>query len=534
MRFAMKIGLAVMFLAIVATAVAFGQAEPQYGGTLVVASSQTFVGFNPMFDRETYSGYVIDQVFDSLITTNPNNGKPAPYLADSWEISKDGSQITFHLHHGVKFHNGAPLTAKDVKFTYDWVLNKENASPGLAYLSWLKEVRVVDDYTVKFILKPESTPFPPAVLSCNFGIVPKDTFIKMGKDAFREHPVGSGPFIFKEWVKGDHVTLVRNDNYWLKKPYLEKVIFRPIPTLATAMLELESGGVDITDNVVSEDIPRFKKMKDVNILQAPSLSYFWLGFNLRKAPFNDIRFRKAVYESFSMDDAVQSIFHGLTGERTYGVIPPPMWANDEAYLKTLALPENDKDADRLFNELRKEGVIPKGFSVTVYAPPDPRRVKLATIVATALKAHGIDASVQSLEWGSYMSLLFRSKENPTGDYGMYLLGWSDQPDPHFFLWYLADSVNARVGGYNSAGFSDPVVDYLLEKGDTSLDPNVRELAYVAAQRLFIRSYAHIPAYRYIETRGVRARVHGFYIGITGGIRLCDPFTNVWVEPKARG
>ena len=530
----MKVGVKVMFVAAVVflfAVVAWGQANPQYGGTLVIASSQTFVGFNPMFDRENYSLYVMDQIFDSLITVNPKDGKPAPYLADSWEIAKDGSTITFHLHHGVKFHNGDPLTAADVKFTYEWVLDKDNGSVGLAYLSWLKEVQVVDDYTVKFVLKPESTPFPPAILSCNFGIVPKDAFLAMGKDKFRENPIGSGPFVFKEWVKGDHVTLVRNDNYWLKKPYLEKIVFRPIPNLATAMLELESGGVDITDNMVAEDIPRFRKMADVNVLQGPSLSYFWIGFNLRKAPFNDIRFRKAVYESFSVDDAVQSIFHGLTGERTYGVIPPPLWANDEEYLKTLALPENEEDADRLFNQLRKEGVLPKDFSVTVYAPPDPRRIKLATIVATALKAHGINASVQSLEWGSYMSMLFRSEEDPVGQYGIYTLGWSDQPDPHFFLWYLAHSENARVGGYNSAGFSDPVVDYLLDQGDTSLDQNVRELAYVAAQRLFIRSYAHIPAYRYIETKGVRTRVHGFAIGLAGEIRICDPFTNVWVEPK---
>ena len=522
--------LVLIAVLLLSTAIAVGQTEPQYGGTLTIASSQTFRGFNPMFDRENYSAYVINQIFDDLICLDPDTLEPAPYLADSWDISADGSEIVWHLHHGVTFHNGEALTADDVKFTYDWCLDDANASPVSSYLSWLDNVQVIDDYTVKFIVKADLAPFAPAILSNNIGIVPKDTFQKMGADEFRINPVGSGPFIFKEWVQGDHVTLERNENYWLTKPYLKELIFRPIPTLATAMLELESGGVDITDNLVTEDIPRFQGMDDVKVEQAPSLSYFWMGFNLRKAPFSDIRFRKAVYESFSMDDAVQSIFKGLTGERSYGVIPPAMWANDEEYLKkNVALKENDEDADRLFNELRKEGILPKDFSVVVYAPPDPRRVKLATIVATSLQEHGIDATVQSLEWGSYMDLTFRNEDNPAGDYGMYFMGWSDQPDPHAFLYYLFHSENARVGGYNSAGFSDPVVDFLIEKGASSLNQETRELAYVAAQRLIMRSYAHIPAYHYIESKGVRARVHGFSPDPAGGIRIVDPFTNVWVE-----
>jgi len=525
-----SVALVLVGILLLGAATVVAQGTPQYGGTLVISSSQTFRGFNPMFDRENYSAYVTSQIFDDLICLDPKTLEPAPYLADSWDISADGSEIVWHLHHGVTFQNGEALTADDVKFTYDWCLDDANASPVSSYLSWLDNVQIIDDYTVKFVVKADWAPFAPAILSNNIGIVPKDTFLEMGADEFRSNPVGSGPFMFKEWVQGDHVALERNDNYWLTKPYLQEIIFRPIPTLATAMLELESGGVDITDNLVTEDIPRFQGMDDVKVEQAPSLSYFWMGFNLRKAPFNDVRFRKAVYESFSMDDAVQSIFKGLTGERSYGVLPPAMWANDEEYLKNnIALKENDEDADRLFNELRDEGILPKGFSVIVYAPPDPRRVKLATIVATSLQEHGIDATVQSLEWGSYMDIMFRSDDDPIGDYGMFFFGWSDQPDPHAFLYYLFHSDNARVGGYNTSGFSDPVVDFLLEKGASSLDQETRELAYVAAQRLIMRSYANIPGYHYIESKGVRARVHGFSPDPAGGIRIVDPFTNVWME-----
>lgn len=519
------IGLALMLV------FGFSVFAVQKGGTLTIHSSQTFKDMNPMISNDVYSMYVINAIFDELVAMNPDTLEPEPYLAKNWEFSEDKCEITYYIQDGVKAHNGEVINAEDVAFTFNWIINPENASPNATEFAWLKEVVVVDDLTAKFVTKPEKCPFAPALQAENYAVVPKDTFLERGADEFNINPVGSGPFKFVEWKTGDHATVEKNEDYWLKEPNLDKIIFRPIPKLATAMLELEKGGVDITDNMTAEDIPRFKDMDEVVVQQRPSLSYFYFAFNDSKAPFNNPKFRKAVHLSFNMNDAVQAIFKGLTGIRAYGAVPPALWANDREYLKNnVALEEDDDQASKLFRELRTEGVLPAAFSPTIYCPPDPRREKLSTIVATNLMEHGIKAKVQPLEWGAYLDLLYRSKEKPLGEYGMYVIGWSGSPDPYAFLYYLFTTENAIVGsGNNFSFYSNPVVDELIGEANTTFDFDTREKNYVEAQRIIMGTYVHIPAYHYIETRGVRARVHDFQVSPTADMNIVDPYVNVWVE-----
>jgi peptide/nickel transport system substrate-binding protein len=523
-----------IFLIGLALILAFGLSAfaVQKGGTLTIASGQTFKDLNPMISNSAYDFYVINQIYDDLLYTNPETNFPeATGVAKNYEFSEDKCEITFHIQEGITAHNGEVINAEDVAFTFNWIIDPENASPNASELAWLQEVEVVDDLTAKFITKPEKCPYAPALLGESRAVVPKDTFLEMGADKFNRNPVGSGPFKFVEWKSGDHITLVKNENYWLKEPNLDKIIFRPIPKLATMMLELEKGGVDITDTMVAEDIPRFKEMDDVKVLTQNSFSYFYFAFNMSKAPFNDIRFRKAVYQSFSMDNAVQAIFKGLTAVRAYGAVPPPMWANDSEYLKNnVALEEDAEEASRLFRELRKENVLPPNFSPTIYCPPDPRRTKLSTIVATSLKEHGIDTKVQPLEWGAYLDLLYRSGEHPLGEYGMYVIGWSSIADPYGYLYYLFTSENAVVGsGNNFSFYSNPLVDQLILEANTTFDKEVREEKYVKAQRIIFESYVHLPAYHYIENRGTRARVKGYTPDPSASMNICTPYANVWVE-----
>ncbi|HIP99735.1 TPA: ABC transporter substrate-binding protein [Candidatus Bipolaricaulota bacterium] len=476
--------------------------------------------------------YVINAVFDELLSLDPETLKPAPYVAKSWEISEDGAEITFYLHEGIKFHNGEPLTAEDVAFTFNWIADPANGSPNQTEFEWLEEVVVIDDYTVKFVTKPDWAPYAPALLGENYAIVPKDTVLEMGDDEFNVNPVGSGPFKFVEWKRGDHITVVRNEDYWLTKPYLERIIFRPIPNLATMMLELETGGIDIADNVPAQDAKRFMDNPDLGVVvqQIPSLSYFYLGFNMSKPPSNDIRFRRAVYMSFDVTAAVDAVFQNLTGLRAYGAVPPALWANDREYLRTIALQEDDEQAKALFDELKAEGVIPEGYKAVIYCPPDPRRIQISTVVATNLIENGVDAEVQPLEWGPYLDLLYRSEEKPEGEYDMYVIGWSGSPDPNAFLYYLFTSDNATVGTANNFSFyMNERVDTLIKYAGTTLDPDIREPLYVAAQRIIFKDIVHIPLYHYIETRGVRTRVHDYQVSPTATMDIVSPFNNVWVE-----
>ncbi|MFB6214750.1 MAG: ABC transporter substrate-binding protein, partial [Candidatus Bipolaricaulia bacterium] len=138
-----------------------GAQEVEKGGTLTVASGQNFKDLNPMVSNAVYDFYVINQIFDELVVLDPKTLEPKPYVAKSWEFNKEDCSIVFHIKEGIEFHNGEKLTAEDVAFTFNWIINPENASPNRTEYAWLKEVKVVDDYTVKFIEKEDKCPYAP-------------------------------------------------------------------------------------------------------------------------------------------------------------------------------------------------------------------------------------------------------------------------------------------------------------------------------------------------------------------------------------
>jgi len=500
------------------------------GGDLVIGVSQTFKDMDPRIANSAYDSYVINVVFDGLIILHPDTLAPAPWVAKSWEILSD-SQVRFYLNEGIKFHNGEDLTAEDVAFTFNWIADEANNSPNMTELIWVEECIVIDEYTVDVITKPEYAPFAPGFGSETQAIVPMDTVLAMGDEAFNLSPVGSGPFKFVEWLPGDKLTVERNEDYWLVYPNLDTITYRPIPELSVMMLELESGGVDIADNMPATDVARFMAMDEVVVQQVGSLSYYHMFFNLQSPISSDIRFRKACYMSVEMEDAVFSIFQGLTGVKAYGCIPPALWANDQEWLKdNVYLSEDDEEAQRLFAELKAEGVIPDGYTIRIHTPLDPRRRQLATIMATSLIENGVDAVVIPLDWGPLLDLAYRSESDPVGDFEMMWMGWSGGPDPHDFAFYLFHSANATVGSADNMSWTMiPEVDDLLDQAANTIDQATREDLYVQAQRLIYQNYSAVPGYHLVETRGVRARVQGFRISPLSNHWICTPYHNVWVQ-----
>ncbi len=500
------------------------------GGDLVIASSQTFKDLDPRIANSAYDSYVINVVYDGLIILHPETLAPAPWIAKSWDILSD-SQVRFYLNEGIKFHNGEDLTAEDVAFTFNWIADEANNSPNMTELIWMEEAIIIDEYTVDIITKAEYAPFAPGFGTETQSIVPMDTVLEMGDEAFNLAPVGSGPFVFVEWLPGDRIVVERNEDYWLVYPNLDTITYRPIPELSVMMLELESGGVHIADNMPAADVPRFQANPDVEVLQVGSLSYFHMYFNLNSPISSDIRFRKACYMSVDMEAAVFSIFQERTGVKAYGCIPPALWANDQPWLKeNVYLEEDDEEAQRLFAELIDEGVLPEGYTIRIHTPLDPRRRQLATIMATNLIENGLDAIVIPLDWGPLLDLAYRSESDPVGDFEMMWMGWSGGPDPHDFAFYLFHSANATIGSADNMSFTKiPEVDELLDKAATTLDQAVREEYYVQAQRLIFGNYSAIPGYHYVQTTAIRANVEGFLVHPLGTLWITTPFHNVWLD-----
>jgi peptide/nickel transport system substrate-binding protein len=508
------------------------------GGTLTIGIGESFKSLDAFNTHTMYDNQVAGQIFDTLWTLHPDTLKAEPFIAKLWEVSEDGSEVTFYLNEGITFHNGEALTAEDVAFSLNHLADISNGYSKTAEITWMKEAVVVDDYTCKIILKPEYTPYCPMFSRAGITyVVPKDTFLEMGEDAFNSNPVGSGPYRFVEWVEGSHITLERNEDYWLVYPNLDQIVFRNIPETSVMMLELESGGIDISDTVTGQDLARLDAMEHIEVQRKPGLTIFYLGFNMSHLPSSDIRFRKAVYMSTDFDGAVFSILRGVTGIRAYGGVPAASWANDVEYLKeNVALKEDDVEAKRLFDELKAEGIIPANFKTTIYCPTDPRRTQLATIVATNLKELGVNAEVQPLDFGTLTDIVMRrGDDDPEGsDFEMYLYGLGGEPDPNSFLYQmLSCETLATLGGNNYSNYCNPVASDLLNEAANvpGCDQDAREALYVEAQRMIYADYPHIPAYHYLSIHGVNTRVNGYEIPSTAHMVLCSPNRNVWVEEK---
>lgn len=505
------------------------QAEPQEGGTFTFALANDAV-FTDYIDGDDHSSLIMYQlIYDQLIQYDPYTGLPAPEIATSWEWSNDALTLTLHLQKGIKFHNGEDLKADDVVYSFERILDEANASPMRGkFAEWMDGIEAIDDSTIEIHHKfPFIASF---IYITEVHIVPKDLIEEIGRDAFSQHPAGSGPFKFVEWIKGERYVLERNEDYWMKKPYIDKVIMRPIPELSVQGLEIETGGIDLVREMTPADYSRLKVSNDVAVHTTLGSAYNYIAFNLARPPFNDIRFRQAVYHSVDMDGAIKAVFPGETAARGYGLLPENMWASDYEYLKeNIALKPDLEKAKSLFAELVADGVMTRDQKITIWSANSDVVKSLGTILATSMKQAGFNAVAQPTEWGTFIPVLLRSG-NPLGDWDIMILGWTGILDPDNFMYTLFHSSNAVPGTTsNLALYSNPAVDVLLDGARREADQAKREELYVQAQRIILSSYVHIPAYFRLMTYGVSPRVQGFVLDPLDFVGLCNQWANVWLK-----
>ncbi|SLM32216.1 Extracellular solute-binding protein family 5 [Desulfamplus magnetovallimortis] len=436
---------------------------------------------NPVFIPGIYGEAVAGNIFDTLVSYKENASMPTPLLASKWEISEDGKEYTFHLREDVKFHNNEKLTAKDVKFTLEAIMDTANASPSKEFFEPVERIETDGDFIIKLHLKNPYAPLMLALGSHTAGIMPADHVKQVGMDAFDSHPVGTGPFIFVEWLPDERIVLKKNPGYFLAEPAIDKVIFRPIPKPEVMAAEIESGGIDIAQNLLPQDISRLEKEGNLNVMTIAGLGNSYLGFSYKKAPFSDPRFRKAVYHAVPFDAAIKGIWKGV-GERSYSWIPDGVFPFDTEYMKSRALPHDKEKAEEYFNELKKEGILQDGFEFSIYTSQNPHRVKIATVVATELRKYGLKAKVESLEWGTLFPIL-------KNDSGCYIMGWGSVPDPDRWTYKIFHSGSTM----NFSKYELPEIDEALDLGRSLVSSKQRGEQYIKVMRKALgEDYIHIP------------------------------------------
>lgn len=492
----------------------FGLAAEKKGGDLTIAVEKDPRSLDPTVVNDIASSTVQRQIFDTMVAFDESNNV-IPHVATSWE-NPEPTVWVFHLRKGVKFHNGDELTAEDVKFSYDRGRDPKSKGQNVSKLNFIESIEVLDRYTVKFNLK---FAYAPMLEYGVYEIVPKKVVEKMGDD-FGFNPIGSGPFKFVEWVKDDHITLVKNENYWLKDVNLNKVTFRPIPEKSVAVMELEAGGIDIVQNVPADDVPRLEKNKNTVISNVVGINYFYVGINTRKeGPLANPKVRQAIAYGVDMDAIIESIFQGIGGSRAYSAVSfPNFWAFDQKV----------KDQRPTYNptkakQLLKEAGYANGFTTTIYTPQDPARRKIGELMQAYLMQIGIKLEVKSLEWAAYLPLL------DSGEAPMMALGFNRGTDPDNYLYSMfhsdKDAWENKAASFNNSQYYNPEVDRLLEEARQIADQGERAKLYNKAQEIiFLEDVVHIPGYHRNEVAGYRSYVKDFQ---------ADPFGRVILVSKTR-
>ncbi|MFA1822144.1 glutathione ABC transporter substrate-binding protein [Virgibacillus oceani] len=486
------------------------------GGDLVIAKSADMVAFDPAGSNDVPSSDVQENVFERL-TIQDADMEVQPSLAESWEQVED-DVWEFTLREDVTFHDGSDFNAEVVKANIDRVLDPDVASQRAFLYEMVTEVEVVDDYTVRFHTEYPFAPLPAHLAHSGGGMVALEQIeadyeaMENGEEpgsVINENPVGTGYFEFDEWQPGEFVRLVRNEDYWDDNALLDSVTFKVVGEDLTRVAEVTTGDSHMAYPLSPSDIPQIEGTEDVSVLQQPSVSLSYIGFNMEKEPFDDPLVRQAINMAIDKSQIIDGIYDGI-GIPAIGPIPPDVFGYDDS---VSGLEFDLEEAQNLLAEAGYED----GFSTTIWTNDSRERIDAATNVQAQLGEIGIDVEVEVLEWGAYL------EQTANGEHDMFVLGWSTVTgDADYALYALFHSNNIGEPG-NRSFISDDELDELLDEGRREGDTEARQEIYTAAQErlteLAPMLYLHHQEYVF----SVRDEVQGLEVLPTQILMLKDVY-----------
>jgi peptide/nickel transport system substrate-binding protein len=376
----------VAVLALAMLVIGFGPQRTEAKAPIVVTVVQQLdpTSIDPTVATGVEVGIVNSQHAEQLIRNN-DKMQLEGRLAESWEMSEDIKSVTFRLRRGVKFHDGSELTAEDVKFTLDRIKGPSFKSR-LAYtLKDLDRVEIVDKYTVICHLKKPTVGFLRNLVRAG-GIIPKKVVERVGNKAFANHPIGTGPFKFAEWVKDSHVTFEAFDDYWDGRPKIDRLIFRVIPEASTRVAALLAGEVDVISGITPDQVKSIKKAKNCTLEPVGGLFINFLLLNTLKPPFDNVKVRQAVNYAMDVDSIVKHVYGGYA-TRLRGLYGDKLFSYDP---KSWVYPHDVEKAKKLL----AEGGYPNGIDVKLEYPIGGGVTGLKGDVAEVLQAQLAKANIR--------------------------------------------------------------------------------------------------------------------------------------------
>ena len=426
-------------------------------GTLYVALEAEPPELDPNLSSAYVDRQVMASLYDKLVDID-QDGEIVPMLAKSYDVSDDGTVYTFELREGIKFHDGTEFNAEAVKFNLDRY--QEEDSVRSTEVEPIESVEVVDPMTVRVTLSEPFAPFL-AVLTDRAGIMASPKAIKESGGRISKDPVGTGPFEFVERVRGDHITVKKNPDYWREGlPKLDKIIYRGIEDENVQYQNLQSGELDLIDSIPLVEFKGLQESGDYRVSIEPGLGYNGIWLNVTRPPFDNEQLRQAVYRLVDREAVAKAALRNVGGTPANSPFSKQSWA----YGESDEYPQRSVEEAK---QLLKEAGEPNGFSFTFKVDPSPLSQQIGQIIQSNLKPAGIKVELEQVEFGTLL------EQNDSGNFEAMLLGWSGRIDPDLNIYNFV----VTGGDFNASGYSNPEVDRLLGEARTTSDRDRRKELY---------------------------------------------------------
>ncbi|WP_042221318.1 glutathione ABC transporter substrate-binding protein [Oceanobacillus manasiensis] len=485
-----------------------GESAEGSDGELVISIGSDVVSLSTHGSNDVPSSNAANNIYETL-TTLDENQEVQPLLATDWE-EVDETTWDFHLQEGVTFHDGAEFNAEVVKANFDRLMDEEIASPRAFLFEAVESVEVQDDYTVRINLEYPYAPLLANLAHSGTGIMSPDIIeedyaqLEDGGDVdayINQNPAGTGPFKLENWDAGSQLVLSRYEDYWGENAKLDTVVFKVVSEQSSRVAELETGTSHVADAIGPNNVSRVDGSEGVSVLQEPSVSLSYVGFNAEKEPFDDVKVRQAISMAVNKETIIDGVYNGV-GIPAIGPLAPPVFGYDESVSGL----EYDLDAAR---DLLAEAGYEDGFETTIWTNDNEQRVDTAVAIQSQLKEIGITVNIEELEWGAYL------ERTANGEHDMFILGWSVvTSDADYGMYPLFHS--SQVGSPGNRSFlKDEELDSILEDARRATDTQERQDLYTQAQEMLVDLAPMIYVHHQEYLLGVSDKVKDFGIDAQG-------------------
>jgi peptide/nickel transport system substrate-binding protein len=478
---------------------------------MVIESSPT--NLDPRVGIDAQSQRISELIFDDLLTRDAHlNLKPA--LAETWE-TPDPITYIFHLRHDVRFSDGRPLTSRDVKWTFDSLLQgKIRSTKAGAYRS-VQSVEAPDDFTITFHLKEPFSTFLWNVSGSAMGVVPYGSGAEMSS-----HPIGSGPFRFVSAQLDKDVVLARNEKYWGEPAQVEGVRFNVVPDATTRALELRKGSADLASNAITTDtLLALEREPNLAIFRVPGTVLSYIAFNLRDPILSDVRVRQALAYTIDRRPMLEYLMRGFARPAD-SLLPPESWA----YAPGMLYSHDPARARQLLDQVGYPEKNAVRFHLTMKTSTEESTRLLAAVLQQQLREVGIILDIRTFEFATFLSDVMR------GEFQMYSLRWVGGNESPEIFEYVFDSGKFPPRGANRSFFNNPKVDALIANARRESNEEQRKQDYAGIQAIVAEQEPYVNLWYYDTVVVANRRVGNINLDPSGSYNFLRHAT---LSPQTR-